>query len=87
MDAGLIFGLLKIALEVWQDERRDRFTKKLTGLRKDYREELKKEEYDSTNPEHKKGDQSRFRSELNLDNILFECKNIAQLVVGEAIND
>jgi hypothetical protein len=84
MELGLALKVLELALSVWKDERRDHFTKKVADLRAEHRAEMAKEEYDDTNPEHHKGDQSRFRSELALGDIMFQCDNIAQLVVGEA---
>lgn len=84
MEVGLAFKLAIIAASVWQDERRDRFLKRLVEIRKDYYEELKKPEYDSSNPNHRQGDQSRFRSQLTLDNLLLERDNIAELVSRES---
>ena len=84
MTAELAFKLTFIALSVWKDERRDRFTKKLVNIKRDYYEELKKPEWNSSNHEHLKGDQSRFRSQLALDNLLLERDNIAELATREA---
>lgn len=73
MDIGLIFGLVKVALEVWKDERKDRFEKKRANLERDYYEELKR-------PEHE-------RSQLYLDNILLELDILAKTVLPESVRD
>lgn len=83
MEAGLAFKLAFIALSVWKDERKDRYIKKLSGIKEDYYNELKKPEYDSSNPDHLKGDQSRFYSQLTLDNLVLERDNIADLVARD----
>ncbi len=70
MSIGLVLGLVKLALEVFQDERRDRFLKKYTKLEAEYQNELAKDDDDV--------------SDLNLDRILFECEQLARLIVAEA---
>lgn len=83
MNAELAFKLAFIALSVWKDERANRYIKKMVGLKRDYYDELKKPEYDSSNPDHLACDQSRFRSQLTLDNILLERDTIAELASRE----
>lgn len=70
MELGLVLGLVKVALEVFQDERRDRFLKKWTKLNEDYQNELAKDDDDI--------------SDLTLDRLRFELDNLAALVVAEA---
>jgi hypothetical protein len=70
MEIGLILSLVKLSLEVFKDERKDRFLKKYIRLEKEWHEEMAK-------PDSK-------RSDLALDRILLECKLLARLVVSEA---
>ena len=70
MDIGLVLGLLKVALETFNAERRDRFLKQYTKLEKEWQDEMALPD-----------DQ---RSDLALDRILFECKQLAKLVITEA---
>lgn len=66
---GLVLGLAKVALEVFQDERRDRFLKKYLKLQKEWQDEMGKPDDD--------------RSDLELDRIVFECKQLGQLIIAE----
>lgn len=70
MEAGLILGLLKVAIETFQDERKNHFTKLYNKLSKDWQNEM-------ALPDDE-------RSDLTLDNILFECNQLAALVVAES---
>lgn len=70
MEIGLVLGLLKVAIETFQDERRDRFLKKYTKLEKEFQDELSLSDDE--------------RSDLTLDRILFECNQLAKLVLAES---
>jgi hypothetical protein len=69
MELGLVFGLLKVAIETFNDERQDRFLKKYVKLEKEWQDEMALPD-----------DQ---RSDLTLDRILFECHALAKLVIAE----
>jgi acetyl-CoA carboxylase carboxyltransferase component len=69
MELGLVFGLLKVAIETFNDERQDRFLKKYVMLEKEWQDEMALPD-----------DQ---RSDLTLDRILFECHALAKLVIAE----
>lgn len=69
MTIGLVMGLLKVALEVFKDERRDRFQKQFKKLELEYQNELAKDDDDI--------------SDLKLDTILFKCHQLAALIVAE----
>lgn len=66
---GLVLGLMKVALEVFQDERRDRYLKKYLALQKEFSDEMARP--------------SDERSDLKLNRIMFECKQLAKLIVSE----
>ena len=70
MELGLVLNLVKLSLEVFQDERRDRFLKKWVKLDKEYQDELAKDDDDI--------------SDLTLDRLRFELQDLAKLVVAEA---
>lgn len=70
MEIGLVLSLVKVALEVFQDERRDRFLKKYTKLEAEYQNELAKDDDDI--------------SDLTLDRLRFELDSLAKLVIAEA---
>lgn len=72
MDIGLVLSLLKVSLEVFRDERKDRFLKKYVKLEKEWYEEFNQPE-------------SR-RSDLALDRIMLELEQLAKLVVAESSN-
>lgn len=72
MDAGLILSLLKVSLEVFHDERKDRFLKKYVKLEKEWYEEFNKS--------------NDHRSDLALDRIMLELEQLAKLVVAESSN-
>lgn len=69
MEAGLILELLKISAEIFQDERKDRFLKQRLKFEKEWQDEM-------ALPDDE-------RSDLTLDNILFECTQLAKLIISE----
>lgn len=69
MNLGLILSLIKLGLEVFQDERKDKFLKKYLKLQKEHQDELNKGLDD--------------RSDLKLDQLCFEAIILAELVVRE----
>lgn len=69
MDIGSILGLIKIALEVYQDERKDRYLKKYLKLEREWMHEMGLPDYE--------------RSDLRLDTIMFECGQLAKLIVED----
>ena len=72
MDYGLILGLLKVSIETFRNERKDRFLKKYVKLEREWYEEFNRP--DNT------------RSDLALDRIMLELELLAKLVVAEAGN-
>jgi hypothetical protein len=70
MDLTIILSLIKLGLGVFQDERKDRYLKKYLALEKDYQDELNKG-LDSW-------------SDLALDRMRFEARQLAQLIVDDA---
>ena len=69
MSLELIFSLIKLGLEVYQDDRKDKFLKKYVKLPEEYQNELNKGLND--------------RSDLKLDQLRFEAIILAELVVRE----
>jgi hypothetical protein len=69
MNLGLILSLIKLGLEVFQNERKDMFLKKYLRLQKEYQDELNKGLDD--------------RSDLKLDQLRIEAILLAELVVRE----
>jgi hypothetical protein len=69
MNIGLVLELLKVSIEVFQDERRDRFMKKYLKLQKDWQDEMALSDNE--------------RSDLTLDTILFDCEQLAKLIISE----
>jgi len=69
MNLELILSLIKLGLEVYQDERKDKFLKKYVKLQEEYQNELNKGLDD--------------RSDLKLDQLRFEAIILAELVVRE----
>lgn len=69
MNLGLILSLIKLGLEVFQNERKDKFLKKYLKLQKEYQDELNKGLDD--------------RSDLKLDQLRLEAIILAELVVQE----
>ena len=69
MQLGLILSLIKLGLEVFQDERKDRYLKQYNKIKKEHQDELNKGLDD--------------RSDLTLDKLRFEAIQLAELVVRE----
>jgi hypothetical protein len=69
MNTELILSLIKVSLEVFQDERKDRFLKKYLKIQEDYQNELNKG-LDN-------------RSDLKLMQLLGEAEQLGELVVRE----
>lgn len=70
MGADLIFGLLKVSAEIFQDERKDRFLKKAIRLEREWNEEMDKH--------------PSIRSDLALDTIMREYKLLGALIIAES---
>lgn len=84
MNLGLILGVLKEGLSLWNSKEGSKYIDKVIKLEKEYYEELAKQEFDIENPEHLKGSQSRFRSQLTLDQCLLDISIIAENFVKYA---
>ncbi len=69
MNTQLILSLIKVSLEVFQDERKDRFLKKYLKIQEDYQNELNKG-LDN-------------RSDLKLMQLLGKAEQLGELVVRE----
>lgn len=72
MDFGLVLGLLKVSIETFNNERKDRILKQYVKLEKEWYEEFNQ-------PENR-------RSDLALDRIMLELEQLAKLVVAENSN-
>lgn len=70
MNPTLVLEVVKVALEVFRDERSARFRNEYARLRKEYDEELARDKSD--------------RSDLALDSILLKCRDLAERIVSEA---
>jgi hypothetical protein len=70
MTIGTILSLIKLGLEVFKDERKDRFLKKQAKLEKEWMDEISKPDSE--------------RSDLTLDRLYFESNNLAKLIISEA---
>ena len=70
MELGLVLQVLKLSLEIFKDERRDRFLKKFLKLEKEWSDELAK-------PDNE-------QSDLMLDRLYFDAEALAKLVVTES---
>jgi len=70
MNLGTILSLLKLSLEVFQGERKDRFLKKFHKIEKEYQDELNKGLDD--------------RSDLTIDKLRIEANQLATLIVSES---
>lgn len=66
----LALGLAKVALEVFQDERKGRFLNELTKLEKEWHEEMDKSLDD--------------RSDLAIDRIMREYRIVFKRIIAEA---
>lgn len=69
MNLELILSLIKLGLEVYQDERKDRYLKQYNKIKKEYQDELNKGIDD--------------RSDLALDKLRFDAIQLAELIVRE----
>lgn len=67
---GLVLGLAKVALEVFQDERRDRFLNERDKLQKEFDEEMDLPLDD--------------RSDLAINRILRDSRNLSERIIAEA---
>lgn len=70
MTIGTILQLIKLGLEIFKDERKDRFLKQQIKLEKEWMDEMSKPDSD--------------RSDLTLDRLYFDSSVLAQLVISEA---
>jgi hypothetical protein len=70
MTIGTILSLIKLGLEIFKDERKDRFLKKQVKLEKEWMDEISKPDSE--------------RSDLTLDRLYFESNNLAKLIISEA---
>ena len=69
MNLTLILGLIKVGLEVFQSETRDKYLKKYLKIDKEYQDELNKGLDD--------------RSDLKLDKLRIEAEQLGELIVRE----
>lgn len=69
MNLELVLGLIKIGLEVYQDETRDKYLKKYNKIKKEFDDELNKGIDD--------------RSDLALDRLRYEATLLAELLIRE----
>lgn len=69
MNLTLILGLIKLGLEVFQNETRDKYLKKYLKIDKEYQDELNKGLDD--------------RSDLKLDKLRIEAEQLGELIVRE----
>lgn len=69
MDLGLILGLIKVGLEVFKDQTKDRYLKKYQKLEREYQDEINKG-IDNW-------------SDLELDRLRFDARQLAELLIKE----
>jgi hypothetical protein len=69
MDLSSVLGLIKIALEVFQDQTKDRYLKKYLRIKEDYDEEIAKG-LDNW-------------SDLRLHQLRLDATNLAELIIRE----
>jgi hypothetical protein len=69
MNLGLILSLIKVGLEVFQNERKDILTRKYLKIQSEYQDELNKGLDD--------------RSDLKLDRLRFDAEQLAHLLISE----
>lgn len=69
MKLDLILGLIKVGLEVYQNETKDKFLKKYIKIKKEFQDELNKGLDD--------------RSDLVLDQLLYDAEELAKLIIQE----
>lgn len=70
MELGLVLSVLKLSLEVFKDERKDRFLKKFIKLEKEWMDEISKPDSE--------------QSDLMLDRLHFDAEALAKLVIAES---
>lgn len=70
MDLQLVLGLIKVGLEVYHGETRDKYLKKYLKIQKDFQHELDKGIDD--------------RSDLELDRLRIEARQLAELLIRES---
>lgn len=70
MNLATLLPLLKLSLEIFQGERKDRFLKKFHKIEGEYQDELNKGLDD--------------RSDLELDRLRIEADQLAELIVAES---
>ena len=69
MDLTLILGLIKLGLEVFQDQTKDKYLKKYLKIQKEFQDEINKGLDD--------------RSDLKLDQLRHDAKQLAELLIRE----
>ena len=69
MDLALILGLIKLGLEVFQDQTKDKYIKKYLKIQKEFQDEINEGLDD--------------RSDLKLDQLRHEAKQLAELLIRE----
>lgn len=69
MDLTLILGLIKLGLEVFQDQTKDKYLKKYLKIQKEFQDEINKGLND--------------RSDLKLDQLRHDAKQLAELLIRE----
>ena len=70
MSLSTILSLIKLGLEVFQSERKDRFLKKYHKIEKEYQDELNKGLND--------------RSDFELDRLRIQANQLAELIIAES---
>lgn len=70
MEFGLILQVLKLSMEIFKDERKDRFLKKYVKIEKEWNEELAKPDDE--------------QSDLTFDRLYVDAEGLAKLVISEA---
>lgn len=70
MEFGLILQVLKLSMEIFKDERKDRFLKKYVKIEKEWNEELAKPDDE--------------QSDLTFDRLYVDAESLAKLVISEA---
>jgi hypothetical protein len=70
MDLSLILPLIKVALDVFKDERKDRYIRRFNAIEKEFQDELNKGIDD--------------RSDLKLDRLRFDARQLIELIVKDS---
>jgi hypothetical protein len=71
MEISLLLGLAKVALEIFQDERKGRFANERDKLAKEFNDEMDKSKED--------------RSDLTLNTILRDTKLLSRRIIEESL--